>query len=184
MSKPSKASSTRELLVSTALAILTEGEEILTMDAVVKRSGISKGGLVHHFPTKEALLEAAVEESIRRYSELIGTFDLSDIGSPEEIRAYIEGSLTPEIRKASIDFAKGMLRSFGSDFRENTPVMAPWRKLFASRLEQVRQSGDMQAFAKAAIRTLVVESFIVVDVLGLYTFTDTEMEAIKQELLR
>lgn len=184
MTHPTKAPATRERLIATALAILKEGKEVLTMDAVVKRSGISKGGLVHHFPTKEALLEAAVEESIRLFSETAGQASVPmDNGSPEEARAYVDGGLAPATRKAAAEVARGMFRCFGSDFREHTPVLDPWRRLFASRLDGFRERGDPKAFAKAAILTLVVESFVMVDGMGLYDFTEAEIAAIKQALI-
>ncbi len=38
-----------------------EGERASTLDAVAARAGVSKGGLLYHFPTKEALGEAVLE---------------------------------------------------------------------------------------------------------------------------
>lgn len=35
------------------------GASHLTLDAVAKEAGVSKGGLLYHFPTKEALIQAA-----------------------------------------------------------------------------------------------------------------------------
>lgn len=184
MTQPSKAPATRERLIATALAILKEGKEVLTMDAVVKRSGVSKGGLVHHFPTKEALLEATVAESIRLFSEMESqAFGPMDTGSEEEVRAYVEGGLAPATRAAAAEVARGMFRCFGSDFREHTPVLDPWRRLFASRLDRFREQEDPDAFARAAILTLVVESFVMVDALGLYDFTESEIAAIKRALI-
>lgn len=185
MPRSSKANATKELLVSTALDILTRGEEVLTMDAVVKRTGVSKGGLVHHFPTKEALMEAAVEENIRRYFVTMQeSMEPLEADGKVGNQAYVECSLSPAMRQASADFARGMLRSFGSDFREHSPVLNPWRRVFAERLDRFRQSGDAEGFTRAAILTLAIESFVVIDVLGLYAFTETEVEAIKKALLK
>ena len=36
------------------------GAAHLTLDAVACKAGVSKGGLIHNFPTKDALLEAMV----------------------------------------------------------------------------------------------------------------------------
>lgn len=39
----------------------------LTLDAVAHEAGVSKGGLLHHFPTKERLLEAMVQRIVDRW---------------------------------------------------------------------------------------------------------------------
>jgi AcrR family transcriptional regulator len=39
----------------------------LTLDAVALEAGVSKGGLLHHFPTKEKLLEAMVQRIVDRW---------------------------------------------------------------------------------------------------------------------
>lgn len=178
-----KSADTRDLLLQSALRILMDGEGVLTLDAVVKRSGISKGGLLHHFPTREALVEGVVGTIINQFTSLAGQASNSaEVGTPEETKAYVEASLDPVMREASANMARGLVRLYGSDFRKDTPFLDPWRKLFASRLDQFREKGDLDGFAKAAIVTLAVENFILIDVFKLFEFTDPELEAIKREL--
>jgi len=63
MSRPPLA---REKVLDAFEAILIdEGERAATMDATAKAAGVSKGGLLYHFGTKEAL-EAAVIERLRQ----------------------------------------------------------------------------------------------------------------------
>jgi AcrR family transcriptional regulator len=177
---------TRDLLLAAACSILQEGEEVLTLDAVARRSGISKGGLLHYFPSKDALIEGTVAELIRRFtlvSERIQMASPAETGSTGEVMAYVNASLEPTLRNSTADFARGLIRLYGSDFHKDTPFLDPWRKLFASRLAQVRQTGDLDAFAKAAVVTLVIESFVMIDVFKLIAFDDHEIAAIKRELL-
>jgi AcrR family transcriptional regulator len=48
----------RERLLDAAERVVAEsGATHLTLDAVAKSAGVSKGGLLYHFPSKEALLE-------------------------------------------------------------------------------------------------------------------------------
>lgn len=52
---------TRERLLQAAAALAREvGPGNLSLDAVAARAGVSKGGLLYHFPTKARLLEALV----------------------------------------------------------------------------------------------------------------------------
>ena len=41
--------------------LIDVGERAATLDAVAKRAGVSKGGLLYHFPNKEALITAMLE---------------------------------------------------------------------------------------------------------------------------
>lgn len=50
---------TRHKILETAVAIVdTNGAAHLTIDAVAALAGLSKGGVLYHFPSKRALLEA------------------------------------------------------------------------------------------------------------------------------
>ena len=52
-------------IISAALNVAAEsGAGKVTLDAVAKASGLSKGGLLYHFPTKEALITAMVQQLI------------------------------------------------------------------------------------------------------------------------
>jgi AcrR family transcriptional regulator len=63
--RPKQPDATRQqlLAVATRLAI-EQGVAGLTLDAVIRGAGISKGGLQHHFPTKAALLRELVNSLI------------------------------------------------------------------------------------------------------------------------
>lgn len=57
----------KQILDAAESIVIDSGAAHLTLDAVAERCGISKGGLIYHFPTKEALLTgmiARLEEKI------------------------------------------------------------------------------------------------------------------------
>ncbi|MDN5896281.1 MAG: TetR/AcrR family transcriptional regulator [Nocardioides sp.] len=59
MARPPKA---RDKALAAYCALLgTEGERATTIEAVAAGADISKGGVLYHFPSKEALAEAALE---------------------------------------------------------------------------------------------------------------------------
>ncbi|MGG4412150.1 TetR/AcrR family transcriptional regulator [Niallia taxi] len=58
------SNSKRELLLLATAKIINEvGANNLTLEAVAKEAGVSKGGLLHHFPNKQSLLKSMVEEA-------------------------------------------------------------------------------------------------------------------------
>lgn len=60
MARPPKARDTA--LTAYCELLRSDGERATTIDAVAARAGVSKGGVLYHFPTKEALSEAVLEE--------------------------------------------------------------------------------------------------------------------------
>ncbi|AIQ35767.1 TetR/AcrR family transcriptional regulator [Paenibacillus sp. FSL R5-0345] len=52
----------KAILLAASAVVKNNGVEKLTLEAVAKEAGVSKGGLLHHFPNKEALIMGMVEE--------------------------------------------------------------------------------------------------------------------------
>ena len=51
--------------------ILDSGGRTFTLDVVAERAGISKGGLVYSFATKDALVRAALEREVSRFQDAV-----------------------------------------------------------------------------------------------------------------
>lgn len=74
MGRPSK----REALLRAAAAIVRrDGTDALTLDAVAEESGLSKGGLLYHFDSKEALVKGLVEAMVDGFDASLSTDDAS-----------------------------------------------------------------------------------------------------------
>ncbi len=71
-----------------------DGPGAVTVDAVVREAGISRGGFLYHFPTKLDLIRALVDSDIRHFtSALVGTDESTEArpGTPSDrLRVYIE----------------------------------------------------------------------------------------------
>ncbi|MDJ1132147.1 TetR/AcrR family transcriptional regulator [Streptomyces iconiensis] len=87
-----------------ALELLrVEGGGAITLDAAAKQVGLTKPGLMYHFPTKEALMLGVVDHVAERWEKLL----LDRLGRPLEaasphqrIRAYVEVALTTRFDRA------------------------------------------------------------------------------------
>jgi AcrR family transcriptional regulator len=97
----------RQRIIDGALALLrAEGGGAITLDATARQVGLTKPGLMYHFPTKEALMLAVVDHVAAKWERalldrLAGP--LEDATAAERIRAYVEVTLTEEFDRA--DFA-------------------------------------------------------------------------------
>ncbi|HEX2246082.1 MAG TPA: TetR/AcrR family transcriptional regulator [Arthrobacter sp.] len=84
------ASAKDRILDSFEDILIKEGERAATMDAVAAAAGVSKGGLLYHFPSKEAMVEALCERLAALTAE-----DAEKIGKAPEgaARYYVRTSL-------------------------------------------------------------------------------------------
>ncbi|WP_143590803.1 TetR/AcrR family transcriptional regulator [Thermoactinospora rubra] len=60
-----------ELLDAAEDLLCVQGSDALTLAAVADRAGVSKGGLLYHFNSKEALIKGMVERLISDFDELL-----------------------------------------------------------------------------------------------------------------
>lgn len=60
-----------ELLDAAEDLLCDQGSAALTLSAVADRAGVSKGGLLYHFGTKEALIKGMVERLIEEFDDLM-----------------------------------------------------------------------------------------------------------------
>ncbi|WP_096187223.1 TetR/AcrR family transcriptional regulator [Evansella halocellulosilytica] len=68
----SKQSTRKIEILNAASKIVSEkGIFNLTLEATAKEAGISKGGLLYHFPSKEALVQGMVDHLVNNYQQKI-----------------------------------------------------------------------------------------------------------------
>lgn len=60
-----------ELLDAAEDLLCDQGSQALTLATVAERAGCSKGGLLYHFGTKEALIKGMVERLIEEFDEIV-----------------------------------------------------------------------------------------------------------------
>ncbi|NBB14493.1 TetR family transcriptional regulator [Caulobacter sp. SLTY] len=69
---PAKRNPTRERLIEAAFAVVArEGLEAASVKTIAAEAGITPGLMHYHFPTKDALLEAALRRSLEAYRERV-----------------------------------------------------------------------------------------------------------------
>lgn len=84
----------------TKLELLDCGIEVLrrsepfTIDAVAREAGLTKPGVMHHFPTKEALLVAGVQKIVDRWVRELESLTSKDSTPVERLRAYVKHAVT------------------------------------------------------------------------------------------
>jgi AcrR family transcriptional regulator len=82
------AGETRDLLLDAAARLLLRDPSKLTLDAVAEEAGVSKGGLLYHFSSKNDLLDAVIDRWEARFEEEIEK--TAEPGPGGWTRAYVD----------------------------------------------------------------------------------------------
>lgn len=87
--------SQREALLAATLDLIRSGSSV-SMDSAARAGGVSKPGLMYHFPTKQALLEALIDHLVDGYERDLGALlPEAATASPEaRIEAYVVWAAT------------------------------------------------------------------------------------------
>lgn len=89
----SQKSGMRERILEAADRIARKsGAANLALDAVAASAGVSKGGLLYHFPNKQALLTALVDRHLERFEAEMAERCAANGGSGH-LEAYLDASL-------------------------------------------------------------------------------------------
>ena len=87
----------QQVLEVAARLSLQKGPASVTLDAVSQAAGVSKGGLLHHFPSKQALLDGMFDDLVGKFGQAI---DEEMARHPAEAgrftRAYLAVCFSPE----------------------------------------------------------------------------------------
>ncbi len=95
MNQRRTASETRELIFEACGRILQrDGLTNLTLEKVAGEAGLSKGGLLYHFPSKELLIEALFEYHNNKFeTRLHALAEEEGDGAGAWLRAYAKASI-------------------------------------------------------------------------------------------
>ena len=75
--------------------VLRDGVARLTLDAAAAEAGLSKGGVLYHFPTRDTLVAGMVDKIIEEFERDIDS-QLTDAGEPGSYtRAYVRATMAP-----------------------------------------------------------------------------------------
>ncbi|WP_273021177.1 TetR/AcrR family transcriptional regulator [Oceanicaulis sp. UBA2681] len=168
--------STSELILDAAERVVARDGASLTIDAVVKESGFSKGGVLYNFPSKKALIEGMIQRMTDRFLERHET---------AKAQAFAEKApLLPALISAFFDdkhvdrqVHMGLLAALA----ESPELIEPIRRVH----QQIRE--DMLTYASdpyvARIVMLAADGLHFSEILGLETCSPDERGAIEARLI-
>ncbi|MFI7689916.1 TetR/AcrR family transcriptional regulator [Nonomuraea sp. NPDC049655] len=159
----------RAKIVSAALTLFAvQGYRGTSLAAIAKQAGITQSGLLHHFPTKEALLAEVLAERDRQ------TFDAVEVGreyeGPAMVRALeIVDDMVRRSRQNRELTRMGHLGAFGSN--DLPEIALEWARervrTFRAHLAAVVKEGVATGHVRADADPPAVASLIIGTITGL-----------------
>ncbi len=165
-----------ELILQKALEVVMEsGAASLTFDAVAKKSGISRGGILYHFPSKEALLQAILDQYVTREMASFEQHWQTLGGRPETMtKAELFCAMDKDTDRD--DEAVALMAAVVN----NPALLENVRPIIEGRYEIARELDDFDTHASVL---LALDGIYMLRALGLQPLKRKERKKIYQHLL-
>ena len=127
---PRQPTARQKVIDASRQIVMERGAGALTYDEIAQVSGVTRGGITYHFPTKQRLLQALVEQDIDQWIQLEETNTPCDCpAEAAELLAFLRAHTAEEPDRRR--FVTGMLSAATLD----PPVLDPAREYSRERLE-------------------------------------------------
>ena len=128
------------LLDAAETVVVRQGIANLTLDAVAAEAGISKGGLLHHFPNKNRLVEALVTRSAERWRACyMGAYERTPEGPGRMTRALLDHCLSDA--KDWTDQLRSSTSTCFAALAQNPALIEPMREVYGDLHRRVAEDG-------------------------------------------
>lgn len=179
---PAKArpSARHRILEAAEQVIRDVGAANLTLDAVAAAAGVSKGGLLYHFASKEALLKGMVDHHLDMHEAVLAKARTRHPDTPAGyLRAYIEAQIECAKDEAHEPAAARSFLAAAANF----PALLERPRHYERRhFEELRKAGV--AFPRAAAVSLALDGLFFCEVFELCSMTADERAQVVEELVR
>ncbi len=169
---------TRDVILDAAERVVArEGSGRLTIDAVVRESGFSKGGVLYNFPSKQALIEGMVSRLIHQAQTDCDTaLEHAGASGANPVAALLQALL--DFKSVNRDLAMAVLAAAA----ESPELLDPVRDTMTRIREDVIARAPDPVMARIAL--LAADGLHLGDLLGLDMITPDEQEAVEARLIQ
>lgn len=147
----------------------------LTIDAVAKTCGISKGGVQYAFGTKDDLIAAMVDRWEAEFDAEVAELSEGDSSIEGGVRAHVQA--TRDFDGASVDRAAVMLAALVQDKNR----LAKTRAWYEARLKQIDASTE--AGRRLRLAFLATEGSFLLRSFGFMPMSDEEWQQVFDDIL-
>lgn len=173
---PDKNASKPAILAAAAAIVAKNGASNLTLDAVAAEANLSKGGLLYHFPNKNALLEGMLESLIETMSERSAEHQARNAGKDG---LALQAHILLEQSQAAGERAQGM--AILAAAAEQPELLLPAKQHLLSVAKEITAEADNQAMA--LVLFFATEGLRYMDMLQLMPLTTNQRKNLCRYML-
>jgi len=178
--------SNRDQVLQAAMTVaLRDGPGAVTIDAVVTECGMSRGGVLYHFPSKDALLQALVNQDLEAVRDLTGldSGEVATRSNEERTRAYYDACTSWPPERGHVALAVALAT--------NPALLGPWAQVQrdldaadAADAADAGKAGDAGADEmRALVARLALDGLWFSDLIDSDRFTPDQRERVVQAIL-
>jgi AcrR family transcriptional regulator len=152
------------------------GAAHLTMDAVAAEAGLSKGGVLYHFPSKRSLLEGMLQKVLDDIGARTGSYRQAFADRPG---AALQARIRADSEQSPTE--RAMALALLATAAEDPELLAPARAFVREAFAEIRGAPGDTDFA--LILLLATEGMRFLDMLDLLPLSGTERQRLHGRLL-
>jgi AcrR family transcriptional regulator len=170
-----RPSNRRHVLDAAARVAMREGPGAVTIEAVVTESGMSRGGVLYHFRSKDALLQALVDQDIDIVREMTGLDSGEPARSPaQRVRAYYDACTAWPTERGHVALAVALAN--------NPALLRTWAQVQRD-LDEADAAGDDGDPVSAVVARLALDGLWFSDLVDRDRFSDDQRERVVSAIL-
>ncbi|MBB5172333.1 TetR/AcrR family transcriptional regulator [Texcoconibacillus texcoconensis] len=171
-----KRSRETDILEAASRIVQHKGVFSLTLEATAKEAGISKGGLLYHFPTKEVLVEGMVDHLIDSYKKgITELMEQDEMETGKWTRSIIKETYSQTYDNE--DMNAGLLAALAM----NPELLNNVRNRYKEWQEQLDIDGIDTT--KATILRLAIDGLWLTELLGLVSLEEKTRREVREALI-
>lgn len=178
MDNVSRSERSRNAIIQAALAIIArDGPGRLTLDAIAREGGLSKGGVMHQFRTKEAVLKTLLENQVEFFENFSRDYlaAAGADGNEPQLAAQIAVQRKAVSEPHSVAF--GLLGALA----ENPALLSGLRETDAGKVEAIRaEAADPDL---ATLRLFAAKGLALSTMMGICSLSEADLERLFDRLI-
>jgi AcrR family transcriptional regulator len=148
MGRPPQTDIRNTLLDAAETVVVRQGIANLTLEAVAAEANLSKGGLLHHFPNKDRLVEAMVQRSADGWRACYThSYEITPAGPGRQARGLLahcfSNSWTDQLRRSS--------SAVFAALAHNPSLIEPMRAAYTELYRRIENDGLPKGIGEAIV---------------------------------
>lgn len=167
----------REILIDAAEAIVSEqGVGELTLERVAARAGVTKGGLIYHYRTRDALLQALVERLIGKIEE---RFRASAAAQGNSVEALLLAMIDDAFTMSGEE--KTLMANLLAAVSSHPNQLGPVRQMYERMNGALADAGEHAGLA--LMISCALDGLLFMELLDIQHFSDEQRQQMRDALV-